>query len=128
MTDRVQERDRVQGRHRVFDSREEVEGHLSQLGEGVIRIFVALSCDLGGFFIYIILYCITRHNFSPTRSVTSGNCTPGSRFYSDLLDTLADSIYIHQVVLKALGCSYNCRRLAYDSFQLRCMSRDVELN
>ena len=26
--------------------------------EGVVRIFVALSCELGGFFIYIILYCI----------------------------------------------------------------------
>ena len=47
--------------------------------EGVVRIFVAHSCELGGFFIYIALRgtifpfqeCnITRHNFSPTRSVT----------------------------------------------------------
>ena len=44
MTDRVQERDRVQGRHRVFDSREEVEGHLSQLGEGV-SIFICYAPD-----------------------------------------------------------------------------------
>ena len=58
--------------------------------EGIVRFFVALSCELGGFFIlyYIILYyaeqffpyqeCnrlhyITRHNFSPTRSVTIKN-------------------------------------------------------
>ena len=27
--------------------------------------------------------------------LTSGNRTPGSRFYSDLLDTLADSVCIH---------------------------------
>ena len=32
--------------------------------------------------------------------ITSGNRTPGSRFYSDLLDTLADSVYIHQLALK----------------------------
>ena len=31
---------------------------------------------------------------------TSGNRTPGSRFYSDLLDTLADSVCIHQLLLK----------------------------
>jgi len=31
---------------------------------------------------------------------SSGNRTPGGRFYSDLLDTLADSVYIHQAVLK----------------------------
>jgi len=32
--------------------------------------------------------------------LTSGNRTPGSRFYSDLLDTLVDSVCIHQLVLK----------------------------
>ena len=32
--------------------------------------------------------------------ITSGNFTPGGRFYSDLLDTLADSVCIHQLVLK----------------------------
>ena len=60
--------------------------------------------------------------------ITSGNRTPGSRFYSDLLDT---SVSIHQLVLKrcssalqALGCSHNCRRLTYGSFQLTYMSRD----
>ena len=31
---------------------------------------------------------------------TSSNRTPGSRFYSDLLDTLADSVCIHQLLLK----------------------------
>ena len=92
--------------------------------EGVVRIFVALSCELWGLFNYITLHyaaqflpyeecniyaaqfspyheCnITRHNFSPNRSVTSGNHTPGSRFYSDPLDTIADFVYIHQLILK----------------------------
>jgi len=31
---------------------------------------------------------------------TSSNHTPGCRLYSDLLDTLADSFWIHQLVLK----------------------------
>ena len=47
--------------------------------------------------------------------ITSGNRTPGSRSYSDLLDALADSVCIHQLVLKQrskqLGCLYNCRCL-----------------
>jgi len=81
--------------------------------EGVVRIFAALSCELWG---YILLYYIT-----------SGNRTPGSRSYPGLLDTLADSICIHQLVLKALGCSYNCRWLAYDSFQLTHVSCDDTL-
>ena len=50
--------------------------------EGVVRIFVALSCELWGYLL------------------TSGNHTPGSRFYSDLLDT---SVCIHQLVLKHLS-------------------------
>ena len=32
--------------------------------------------------------------------ITSGNRTPGNRSYSDLLDSLADSVCIHQLVLK----------------------------
>ena len=36
--------------------------------DGVVRIFVGLSCKLGGLIIYLIIN-ITRHNFSPTRSV-----------------------------------------------------------
>ena len=54
--------------------------------------------------------------------VSSGNRTPGSRFYSDFLDTLADSVCIHQLValFKALGCWYNCRQLTCSSFQLTC--------
>jgi len=32
--------------------------------------------------------------------IASGNRTPGSRSYSDLLDTLADSVCIHLLVLK----------------------------
>ena len=43
--------------------------------------------------------------------IKSSNRTPGSRFYSDLLDTWADSVCIHQLVFKALGCSYNLRLL-----------------
>jgi len=61
-------------------------------------------------------YYITQNNFSPTRSITSGNRTPGSRFYSDLLDT---SVCIHQLV-----SARNCRRLTYSSFRLTHMSRN----
>ena len=55
---------------------------------------------------------------------TSGNRTPGSRSYSDLLDT---SVCIHQLVLKRrqsarLSCS--CRQLAHGLFQLTHMSHD----
>ena len=32
--------------------------------------------------------------------IYSGNRTPGSRFYSDLLDTLADFVCIHQLIFK----------------------------
>ena len=53
---------------------------------------------------------------------SSGYRTPGSRFYSDLLDT---SVCIHQLIRsKPLVCSCNCRRLADGSFQLTHMSRD----
>ena len=31
---------------------------------------------------------------------SSGNRTPGSRFYSDLLDTLTDFVCTHQLMLK----------------------------
>ena len=56
--------------------------------------------------------------------IASGNRTPGSRFYSDLLDTWADSVCIHQLVLKhcskAPDCSYTCNSkwLTCDPFQL----------
>ena len=56
--------------------------------EGIVRIFVALSCELWG---YLFNY-------------TSGNRTPGSRFYS--------------------VWSYNCRRPTYGMFQLTHMSCD----
>ena len=59
---------------------------------------------------------------------SSGNRTPGSRSYSDLLDT---SVCIPQLVLNRHSChskcwaySYNCRRLTYGSFQLTHISRD----
>ena len=48
--------------------------------------------------------------------LSSGNRTPGSRFYFDHLDTF---VCLHQLVLKAQGCSYNnnnCKRLTYGSF------------
>jgi len=80
---------------------------------GVVKIFVALSCRQWGYLHYL--------------HYKSGNRTPGSRFYSDLLDTLADFVCIHQLMLvsfKALGCSYNCMRLTCGSFQLTHMSRD----
>ena len=53
---------------------------------------------------------------------SSGNCTPGSRSYSDLVDTWADFVCIHQLVLrpcpKSASMQYNCRRLTYGLFQL----------
>ena len=71
--------------------------------DGVVRIFVGLSCEPGRLISYLINYIIiyiTWNNFSPTRSVTSGNRTLGSRFYSDLLDTLTDFVCTHQLMLK----------------------------
>ena len=47
--------------------------------DGVVRISVCHSEIVKRFNDYIILYYITRHNFSYTRSVTRGNRTPGSR-------------------------------------------------
>jgi len=58
--------------------------------EGVVRIFVALSCNA----LHSVLLILT-----------SGNRNPGSRFYSDLVDTLADSVCLHQASFK--GCLYN---------------------
>ena len=49
---------------------------------------------------------------------TSGNRTPGSGFYFELLDTFVCMfVCMHQLILKALGCSYNnCKQLTYGSF------------
>jgi len=68
-------------------------------------------------FLYIVTFLM---------SFTSGNRTPGSRFYSDLSDTS----FLHppariQASFKALGYAYNWRRLADGSFQLTRKSRDV---
>ena len=41
--------------------------------------------------------------------LTSGNRTPGSRSYSDLLDTSADSICIHQLIFKRRSKSQAAR-------------------
>jgi len=54
-------------------------------------VFRASVSDYSWWLIIDRLLYITRHNFSPTRSVTSGNHTPGSWFYSDLLDTSTSS-------------------------------------
>ena len=54
--------------------------------KGVVRIFVALSCELWGYLHYLF-----------TLYKSSGNRTPGSSFYSYLLDT---SVCINQLVLK----------------------------
>ena len=59
------------------------------------------------------------------KPLSSGNRTPGSRFYSDLLDT---SACIHKLVLKRLqveSARLKCRRLTDGSFQLTHMSCDV---
>jgi len=60
-----------------------------------------------------------------TDYITSGNRTPGSRFYSALLGRLRLHPPAHtQVSFKALGSSYNCMRLTCGSFELTHMSRD----
>jgi len=91
--------------------------------ESVVRILVALSCELWSF-IHIILDYITRHNFSPTRSVTSGNRTPGSRFYSDLLDT---SVCIRQFVLKRLSKRQATRMIVGGSLTVQFSSVHFDL-
>ena len=50
--------------------------------------------------IYVVLILWYTFLWCGKDIITSGNRTPGSRFYSDLLDTLADSVCIHQLVLK----------------------------
>ena len=65
-----------------------------------------------------------RYTVSFSCIVSSGNHTPGSRFYSEILDTSLHPPARTQTSFKALGCSCNCRRLAYGSFQLTHMSRD----
>ena len=59
------------------------------------------------------------------KQISSGNRTPGSRFYSDLLDI---SVNIYQLVLKRCSSvrllAYYCRRLTCGSFQLTHMSCD----
>jgi len=54
---------------------------------------------------------------------TSGNRTPGSRFYSDLLDTLVDFVCIHQLILKRRS-KRKAARLTCGSFQLTHLSHD----
>ena len=44
--------------------------------------------------------CLKHHLLILFYSFTSGNRTPGSRFYSDLLDTLTDFVCTHQLMLK----------------------------
>jgi len=55
---------------------------------------------------------------------TSGNRTPGSRFYSDFGIPRLHPPAHTQASFKALGCSYNCMRLTSGSFQLTHMSCD----
>ena len=58
--------------------------------------------------LFIALQCLLHTVFL---CVLCGKCSPGSRSSFDLVSTWADSLYIHQLILK-------CRRLAYSSFQL----------
>ena len=55
--------------------------------------------------------------------VSSGNHTPGSRSYSDLVDTWVDSACIHQLVL-VQKLPVWCRWVAYNSFQTTHMTCD----
>ena len=59
--------------------------------DGVVRIFVRHSCHSNELF--ILFNYITRHNFSPTRSVTRGNRTPGSRVATGCSSTIAQTRY-----------------------------------
>ena len=80
--------------------------------EGVVRIFVALSCELWRFFIYII-------------QVATAILVAGSTLTFWIPPFASTSS--HSRVVKALGCFCNCRRLAYGLFQLTHMSRDDTL-
>ena len=59
----------------------------------------------------VIIIIIVEH-------LTSGNRIPGSRSYSDLLDTLADSVCIHQLVFKRRR-SERYRRLVIRHYRAR---------
>ena len=48
----------------------------------------------------LFLHLVTFLMFFILVIYSSGNRTPGSRFYSDLLDTLADFVCIHQLILQ----------------------------
>ena len=51
--------------------------------------------------------------------VSSGNCAPGSRSYSDLADTWTDSVHIPQLVLKPCSKAACIMQVAaYGSFKL----------
>jgi len=53
--------------------------------------------------------------------ITNGNHTPGSWSYSDLVDTWADSVCIHQLLLNPWSkavCIIRRQAAAYGSFQL----------
>jgi len=52
--------------------------------------------------LFDLVFTQRLHLSKELRTDTSGNRTPGSRFYSDLLDTLADFVCIHQLVLKTV--------------------------
>ena len=57
-------------------------------------------------------------------SSSSGNRTPGSRFYSNLWIPQFVSTSSYSSVVQVLGCTHNCRRLTYGSFRLTHMSHD----
>ena len=73
------------------------------------RISVARSCEPWG----------PTRSVITTRIVTSSNHTPGSKSYSDLVDTRADSVCIHQLVLKPHSKAA-CGMQAIVSLQYSC--------
>jgi len=77
--------------------------------EGAIRVFQLLQQDKLGQLearrgrnskVSISKYAFHFPESISSNVVTSGNRNPGSKFYSGHLDTLADSVCIHQLVLK----------------------------
>jgi len=87
--------------------------------DGVVRILVGLSCELGGLIIYFIIY-ITRHNFSPTRSVKRVGIMRMGVCYQTSLDLYTDQIrnalskrVLHQHALVFSNTLYGKHVFAY---------------
>jgi len=70
--------------------------------EGVVRIFVALSCELWG---YLFSYLFTRHKFSLPRSVTL-----------HYADQFSPARSVNSKSDRVLCFHYSCMRIANDAY------------